>query len=96
MRKTYQQKSAEYAALALAHCQTLQAGKKTKVVLPTIKLGSPEWKAWERYFRDFLGFEPALMKIIRSEGNPDREFTVPAQWPEWFDAGYGDGRKAEA
>jgi hypothetical protein len=36
------------------------------------------------------------MKIIRSEGNPDREFTVPAQWPEWFDAGYGDGRKAEA
>lgn len=54
--------------------------------LPTIELGTDEWAAWERYFREYLGYDPIAMKRIRM-GSSER-MTVPTQYPEWFDTEY--------
>src|SRR4051812_41746757 len=79
-------KEQKYGALALAYCQTQQAGVKHKLIFPTIEPGKPEWQAWERYFKDRLGFEPWAMKAVRTERI--KAMTVPAQWPEWFDSSF--------
>jgi hypothetical protein len=56
--------------------------------LTIIRLGSAEWQAWERYFREYLGFEPVVMKRINIDQNKEKAMTVPTQWPEWFDSEY--------
>jgi hypothetical protein len=64
--------------------------------LTIIKLGSPEWQAWERYFREYRGFEPVVMQRINVDQNPDKAMTVPTQWPEWFDADYAAASRGDA
>jgi hypothetical protein len=86
MNDKIRKKELEYGAKALAYAIQQNAGQKVLAVLPTIKLGSAEWQAWERYFIEHLGFEPFAMKRARAEEG--REMTVPAQWPEWFDSGF--------
>lgn len=45
-----------------------------------------EWKVWEAYFNGYLGFDPAMMKMVRA--GKFAAMTVPSQWPEWFDSEY--------
>ena len=52
-----------------------------------IKPGMDEWRAWEGYFHH-LGFKPSVMAAVEQNRTKTGEFTVPAQWPEWFDPGY--------
>lgn len=58
---------------------------------PTVKPGTPEYEAWERYF-DRLGWRPAVFRMARF--SPDKEITVPTKYPEWFDARFADERMA--
>lgn len=48
-----------------------------------IKPGEAEWLAWERYFRGFLDWTPAVLRMVEIGTVPS--MTVPCQWPEWFD-----------
>lgn len=52
-----------------------------------IKPEMAEWRAWESYFHH-LGFKPSVMALIEQNRTKTGEFTVPAQWPEWFDPTY--------
>jgi len=55
--------------------------------LPTIRLNTPEWDAWRRYFVEHLGFLPhAMHRILNETGGG--EMTVPVDRPEEFDASY--------
>jgi hypothetical protein len=66
--------------------------------LPTIKPGTEEWKAWERYFIGYLGFSPWAMWHVATQhqwGKTDAAMTVPTQWPEWFDTSYSSVQAAE-
>lgn len=55
-------------------------------LFPTLKLASPEYIAWGRYFRDHLRWLPWAYK--RLEHDEGKEMTVPTQWPEWFDSSF--------
>lgn len=56
---------------------------------PTIRPGSPEWLAWERYFDRHLHWRPWIFKaVVRGE---KQVMTVPTQWPEWFDSSFVGG-----
>lgn len=77
-------KELEYGARAQAYAAAQNAGQKTQALLPTIKPGTAEWQAWERYFVNHLGFEPWAMTAARL--GQIEKMTVPAQWPEWFDS----------
>lgn len=72
-----------YDARAMAFVQR-EGTDKNK--LPTIAPGSPEFGAWEAYFRDHLGYQPWALKAVKS--HQIERMTVPAQWPEWFDTDY--------
>lgn len=50
---------------------------------PTIKLGTPEFNAWMRYFDEHLRWRPWIFKAL--VGGQKQTMTVPTQWPEWFD-----------
>jgi len=81
--KTHRERAAKY------HQQVAEYRRKhPNDELTIIKLGTPEWQAWERYFREYRGFEPVVMKRINIDQNPDKAMTVPTQWPEWFDIEY--------
>lgn len=75
----------QYGSKALEFCKTVSAGNK-QTVFPTIRPGTEEWRTWEVYFNGFLGFDPAMMKMVRS--GKFAAMTVPSQWPEWFDGEY--------
>jgi hypothetical protein len=45
--------------------------------------GSEEFKAWQKYF-DLLGWQPRFFK--EAHFRPNREITLPCQWPEWMSA----------
>jgi len=79
-----------YCKLALEHARSTERGGKDQPDLPVIKPGSAEWEGWRRYFIEYLGFEPVVMKRIRMGLSPS--MTVPSQWPEDFDAGYREPR----
>lgn len=85
MEKT-KRKEETYSQLALAHARAKGLGGRNQPYLPTIKPGSPEWSAWQRYFNEHLGFQPYAM--TRIEGDDGKEFTVPANWPWEFDGSY--------
>lgn len=55
---------------------------KNKTECATIKLGTEEYGAWDRYF-EWRGFEPWAMRALKAKKL--QEMTVPARWPEWFD-----------
>lgn len=76
----------DYGAKALEYCKIQQTGNKGKVAFPTIRPGTEEWRIWEAYFIDFLGFEPVMMKLVRA--GRFAAMTVPAQFPEWLDTDY--------
>lgn len=48
-----------------------------------IKAGEPEFEAWGKYFERTIGAYP--LAFAMAAGDPNRSFTVPTQWPEWFD-----------
>jgi len=76
----------QYGAKALEFCKTVAAGSKEKAAFPTIRPGTEEWRTWEAYFNGYLGFDPAMMKMVRA--GRFAAMTVPSQWPEWFDGEY--------
>ncbi len=78
----YGRRATEYTANQLK----VQGKGKKDEIFPTIKLGSPEWRRWEAYFREYLGFDPLAMQRVRAERQ--ESMTVPTQWPEWFDSSY--------
>lgn len=80
------EKEQTYGALAQAHARMKGWGGKNQPPMPTIKLGTPEWAAWTRYFVTHLGFEPVAMKRVRQ--GLSQEFTVPDKLPQDFDASY--------
>lgn len=47
---------------------------------------SQEKDAWYWYFANHLGWVPAAFQSMMI-GNT-KAFTVPTQWPEWFDLNY--------
>lgn len=55
-----------------------------------IRPGTEEWRRWVAYFRDSCGALPRVMATVGRMGGPET-FTVPAQWPEWFDGSYVEG-----
>ena len=73
-------KAAKFWKAALEHSQA----HKSAVA---IKPGTQEWSSWEAYF-NHLGFKPAVMRMVEQNRTKHGEFTVPAQWPEWFDQSY--------
>lgn len=46
----------------------------------------PEWSAWVTYFRNHLGWTPAVVRMVENHSAPS--MTVPCQWPEWLDSSY--------
>lgn len=48
-----------------------------------INQGDPEFAAWGDYFDRTIGARPVAFQMALSD--PKRSFTVPTQWPEWFD-----------
>lgn len=82
-------KEAEFGRQASTFMKKVMAaeGKGPKdPIFPIIKPGSPEWEAWDRYFRGHLGFHPYAMQRVLS--GQQQSMTVPAQWPEWFDPSF--------
>lgn len=55
-----------------------------------IRPDTEEWRRWAAYFRDSCGALPRVMVMVGTMGGPET-FTVPAQWPEWFDGAYAEG-----
>ena len=54
----------------------------------TIKPGEPEFAAWVDYFDRHIGARPHVLKVVIDDRTGKLAFTVPAQWPEWFDTDY--------
>lgn len=89
MTKEIKAKEADYGQKALEYVEKTEL--KSRQNLPTIKPGTAEWDAWERYFVNYLGFQPWMMGHVEwhhREGRTDKAMTVPTQWPEWFDTSY--------
>lgn len=59
---------------------------------PTLELGSPEFEAWRRYFDDHLRWRPITFKMFINDQS--KGFTVPTQWPEWFDPAFAGSDKS--
>lgn len=53
---------------------------------PTIQQGQPEFDAWREYFERHLRMVPFVMRMAIED--PERSFTVPTRWPEWFDSSF--------
>ena len=86
MTESDRDKELEYGAKAMEFVGKMDV--KARRTLPTIKPGTNEWQAWERYFRNRLGFYPWAMWHVEQAHRMDRKdsaMTVPTQWPEWFD-----------
>jgi hypothetical protein len=72
---------ANYNARALKFYQTSGLSEA-----PTIQPETPEFNAWLRYFDDHLGWRPYALRLF-IDGRA-KAFTVPTQWPEWFDTSF--------
>jgi len=64
---------------------------KNKVGWESLKVGSPEYEEWVRYFKH-LGFTPRMIAL--AERRQINSIIVPAQHPEWFDSNFSVGRVA--
>ena len=53
-----------------------------------IEPGTPECEAWAKYFQR-IGWAPIVFREMMelSKAGATKSTTVPAQWPEWFEAG---------
>ena len=92
MTDATQKKEKDYGQRAQEFVSKLDP--KARQNLPTIKPGTQEWMAWERYFTEHLAFRPWAMRHVASAHlteNTGSAMTVPAQWPEWFDTSYSAG-----
>jgi hypothetical protein len=49
-------------------------------------VGTPEFEAWLRYFDNHLRWRPVTFKMFIADRG--KGFTVPTQWPEWFDSSF--------
>jgi hypothetical protein len=87
MHPKHQRAETEFWTKVTAHIAKLRAAKDL-TPLTVIEPGSAEWGAWDRYFRDYLGFESLAMKRVRWGQSKWGSVTVPTQWPEWFDSEY--------
>jgi hypothetical protein len=76
MQHIHPPKLREFFLRGLAHIQQTKAPC-------AIKRGTPEFTAWAAYFDTVIGARPYWFKQCDADEN--RSFTVPAQWPEWFD-----------
>lgn len=74
-----------YHERALAWIRVAKASSGADPCLE-IEPNTPEWSAWETYFRHHLGGIPLEMK--NRLGTQTKGVTVPAKWPEWFDGSY--------
>jgi len=95
MTEAIRKKEKDYGQRAQTFVAKLDV--KLRANLPTIKPGTQEWKAWERYFIDYLGFLPWAMKhvgLAHLAEKTDAAMTVPSQWPEWFDTEYAATKAA--
>lgn len=79
------QKFRKYTALAISHVKMKGMGTKDNPA-PVIVPETPEWEAWKRYFREVWGLTPIVMILAEKKQTKESCFTVPEQWPEWFDA----------
>lgn len=70
---------------ALAFIQATKAGKKTDPCF-AVRPGMDEWSAWAVYLTHRCGKLPRVMREV--ERRKMDTYTVPAQWPQWFDADY--------
>ncbi len=66
----------------------LAKARGKSAVYPTIKRKTPEWDAWQRYWRDKKA--KAFLDFTRDIGE-DQSWTVPTRWPAEFDLGYSAG-----
>jgi hypothetical protein len=85
-------KEQTYGKLAMEHARITGRGGKNQPDLPVIKPDSAEWEDWQRYFVQYLGFEPLAMKRVR--WGLSKSVTVPSERPEDFDAGYLSAKTA--
>ncbi len=82
LEMAYHTKAREYTSNQLK----IQGKSAKDPIFPTIEPESREWLGWERYFREYLGFDPLAMQRVRMK--LQKSMTVPTQWPEWFDSSY--------
>jgi hypothetical protein len=54
--------------------------------LPSLQRDSDELDAWAWYFDNHLGWRPYAFQQFFADRT--KGFTVPTQWPEWFDETY--------
>lgn len=52
----------------------------------TVDAGSPECAAWLDYFDRHIGARPYTLQMALLKPKDDAQFTMPTQWPEWFDS----------
>jgi hypothetical protein len=71
---------------ALTFIQATKKGPNPADPCFVIRPGMDEWIAWAAYLQDRCGLLPAVMKAV--EKRRLDSYTVPAQWPQWFDAFY--------
>lgn len=77
----------EWFELAQAHIQRLPMNDLGEKAIPSFGPSSEEFRAWDRYFRErWGGWRPYVMHLCETKQSD--LVTMPAQWPEWFDAGY--------
>lgn len=77
--KAFYQKAAEFIA-------RLPVAERSNLPVLEGNIASKELDAWYWYFANHLGWVPAALKSLM-EGRT-KAFTVPAQWPDWFDLEY--------
>lgn len=73
-----------YAFRAEAHCAQRAAERSSEH--PTIRINTPEFRAWEQYFTRHLGGYPKAMQMLIDRSIV--EMTVPEIQPEWFDPNF--------
>jgi hypothetical protein len=73
-----------YSFRAEAYCAANSALREGQH--PTINRDSPEFPLWQEYFDRWLQHRPTVFRMLLEAG--DREMTVPAQLPQWFDPSF--------
>lgn len=51
----------------------------------TTKPGDPNFEAWLDYFDRHIGERPMVLRMAIADRKGKRSFTVPTEWPHWFD-----------
>ncbi len=89
-KKFFEEGAAAMAARAFKLSK--ETGQKASdIPHPTISQGQPEFEAWREYFEHHLRWVPYVMQLAIADDQ--KSMTVPAQWPQWFDASFQPGRR---